>query len=253
MLRIVRHHWLPFAAALVGVSAAIALQLLPRDPLPPWLRLALTIASVGLAAVPGLYSFLRAEERAQSSEISRERREALDDLEQDLIAAITRLLPKEDLSRIRANVMVVREDRLHILAGANMRLYPDHDLTLGYDQGSAGVAWKRAIEAPMNECWRPLFAPNAQLTPAELRTRWSLDPEQIGRTRHVLWILSIPLFFKSRSGRAFLGILNFDGVNTPLERPGRLQERSFWGTAVTLAERIAEILVQDRLVPTPSP
>ena len=144
--------------------------------------------------------------------------------------------------------MVLADERLRILAGANMKLFPDHDLTLAIDQGCAGVAWRQAIAGSINDCWKPVYAPDARLTPDHLERTWKLTQGQIDATRHVRWILSLPLFLKEGTGRRFLGVLNFDGVGEQLADPSRVEHNDFLGTCVAFGERIAEILVDDRLV-----
>jgi hypothetical protein len=125
-----------------------------------------------------------------------------------------------------------------MFCSANMKIFPDYQMQLGIGQGCAGVAWQKAISDPISECWRPVYAPRAQLTGGQLQSRWKLSSEQIRLTTHILWVLSIPLFRNDRGKREFLGVLNFDGVNAELSQPERLQESQFIGSCAAIGERI---------------
>jgi hypothetical protein len=46
-------------------------------------------------------------------------------------------------------------------------------------------------------------AKTTDLTAKRKKDRWHLTDEQVRLTRHILWIVSIPLFKKSQGQRAF--------------------------------------------------
>jgi hypothetical protein len=105
------------------------------------------------------------------------------------------------------------------------------------------------VSASMNDCWRPVHATQAQLTRALLRRRWRLTDEQVARTSHILWILSIPLFLKAENVRRFVGILNFDGVHEALMSPQRLSQPDFIGECVAFGDNVVEVAADARLLP----
>ena len=145
--------------------------------------------------------------------------------------------------------MVVEHEELTMLASANMEVFPDYQLRLRRGQGCAGTAWERAVAASTYNFWRPVQATQTQLTKALLRRRWKLTEEQISRTAHILWILSIPLFFRVGSRREFAGVLNFDGVHEPLRSPHRLMQPDFIGQCVTLGDNLVDVAAAAGLLP----
>lgn len=238
-------YWLPFVIASLGIAGNIALNL-PRDDqlmLNPNLRLALLALTLAAAATPGLLSYARAESRYDRSERDRRRREGLDVLRELLRGAIQRLFPDEQPASIRANVMTVQGDHLSILCSVNMELYPDSEIELAYGQGCAGAAWKRACEAPMSERWVPVLAPSARISPRYLRERWGFDENQVRMTRHLMWVLSTPVFRRSAGESQFIGILNIDGVGKELRKISRLKDPALHKDCADIADFFANELV----------
>jgi hypothetical protein len=72
-------------------------------------------------------------------------------------------------------------------------------------------------------------AKRTDLTAKRQKNKWHLTDEQVRLTAHILWIVSIPLFTKTPGQHTFLGVLNFDGVHQPLQRPERLSQPEFLG------------------------
>jgi hypothetical protein len=107
-------------------------------------------------------------------------------------------------------------------------------------QGCAGSVWEKAVAGTLEDFWKPIYATEAQLTATLLKEKWRLTDTQIGQTRHILWILSVPLFHTSGGQRTFIGTLNFDGVHRPLGQPARLSQPDFFGRCVAVGERVAE-------------
>jgi hypothetical protein len=140
--------------------------------------------------------------------------------------------------------MIVSGDVLRMFCSVNMEVSPDVHVTLRKGQGCAGVAWKQAVDGPIGDCWKPVYAPRAQLTPRRLKERWKLTEEQIERTGDILWVLSIPLFAHVGDSRRFLGVLNYDGVQQELARPRRLDEEEFLRQSIKMGEKIAEVLLE---------
>jgi hypothetical protein len=235
---------IPIAA--LGVVAAFAVDLLPSgSPVgAAWSRAVLRGVGLLLAACPGIISYIRAEQRHRQAIQRQECREALADLRQTLIASIPALFQGESGQSIRANVMMASDDSLRMLCSVNMEVFPDVRVTLRKGQGCAGVAWKQAVDGPIEDCWKPVYAPKAQLTPHRLKKKWKLTEEQIERTGHILWVLSVPLFAHIGDSRKFLGILNYDGVQQELKRPRRLDEEEFLRQAIKMGEKIAEVLLE---------
>lgn len=172
------------------------------------------------------------------------RKEALKRLEETLASAIQFLFVGEARDTIRANVMTVSGEDLRMLASVNMLVFPDHRMRLRRGKGCAGSAWARAVAGPIEDCWKPVYATETMLTPSLLKERWKLSDEQIAQTRHILWILSIPLFQRTERQRTFLGVLNFDGVHRALKDPGKLAEPDFIGRCVAMGETVAESVAE---------
>ncbi|MGA2763491.1 MAG: hypothetical protein ABSG17_09015 [Spirochaetia bacterium] len=232
--------------AVVGAVAAFAVDLLP--PWGPvgygWTRALIRGAGLLLAACPGIISYIRAEQRHRQAAKQQECREAFADLRQTLVASIPALFEGESGQSIRANVMIVSGDVLRMFCSVNMEVSPDARVTLRKGQGCAGVAWKRAVDGPIGDCWKPVYAPRAQLTPRRLKEKWKLTEDQIERTGHILWVLSIPLFAHLGDSRRFLGVLNYDGVQRQLRRPRRLDEEEFLRQSIKIGEKISEVLLK---------
>jgi len=182
-----------------------------------------------ISLAPPLYALYRAETSCAMSETLTKSKELLE-------AAVKRLFEDEDLRNIRANYMVIDkkgdEKKLRIFASWNMDLYPDKDIRLYYGQGCAGVAWKRACEEGVREQWLPVVAPPG----GALHKKWGLSEEQAKKTKHVMWVLSVPVFIKNRRGNPqLIGVLNFDGVQN-LKNPGYLEMEQTHKDAADIAE-----------------
>jgi hypothetical protein len=218
---------LPALLSLISVVSAILLNtgLAESKITNPDALAFLKIVSILAASGIPLYSLYRAEERASEAETARQDRENLEDLERMLAAAVKRVFPNEDPSRIRANIMLEAEEHaLVILCSVGMDLYRDGDLQLAFGQGCAGTAWKRACEASMATRWVPVVAPNAKLAPDRLKHDWGFEDDQVSMTNHVLWVISTPIFLLSGGVASFAGVLNFDGVVSPLGQSDRLED-----------------------------
>ncbi len=200
------------------------------------------LAASALLAVPPFYSLLRSDERAN-------REAGLGLLRRLLPPAISELFPNENLVNVRANVMLARGGRLRMLVFTdNVFLYGDHDLAWDLNQGAAGKAWKRGRDAPPEDMWKPVTTVLQGVRREVLRKEWGLSEEQIERTRHIKWISSVPIIVRSGEGRTCVGVLNFDGVRSPLRQMGRLDEVEYLGTAARLANQIGEIMVARGIV-----
>jgi len=203
----------------------------------------LRLLALCATAIPGLLAILRAESRASA----RKRREQLDDLSRVLEASVRRLFPDENPYLVRANVMVVEGDELKVLCGWNMDSYPDSRMNLSFEQGVAGKVWKRATENPLNECWQPVYAPKAQLGKQSLKTKWRLTDDDIGRTSHIMWILSTPLLHREGDRLKFLGVLNFDGVTKLLVDMKIFEDDQFHLRCVAIADHVSSLIAQGDL------
>ena len=212
MKRAFKYLWLPMCASCVIVVVDVILFTKWGERLNVvfggWedaLRITLWVVSF----IPPLYSLYRAEARCAMSEALAKSKNLLE-------AAAKRLFQEEDLKNVRANFMLVEgkgsERKLWIFASWNMDLWPDKDIRLLYGQGCAGVAWKRACEKGVREQWLPVVALPG-LYGEDLYKKWRLSGEQIEKTRHVSWILSVPVFIKDGNGHPqLIGVLNFDGI-----------------------------------------
>ncbi len=89
---------------------------------------------------------------------------------------------------------VAFKEELRVLARVNMLVFPDYKLRLPKEQGCAGVAWQQALDSTVSDFWKPVAATSADLTATLKKDRWRLAEGQIRLPRHILWIISIPLF-----------------------------------------------------------
>ena len=229
--------FVPIALLVVGGVVSIGADAVVQDPLP---RIVTKCAAVLMIASPGILSFARAEQRARQASAENSAKEGVAELEEMLFQAIPILFDGEPPHRLRANVMIKAGQHLQMFCSANMKIFPDYQMRLSIGQGCAGAAWQKAIGDPISDCWKPVYAPRAQLTGNQLQSRWKLSREQIRLTGHIRWVLSVPLFRNDRGKREFFGVLNFDGVNGELLRPARLKEKRFIGNCAAVGERIAE-------------
>jgi hypothetical protein len=138
--------------------------------------------------------------------------------------------------------MIASKEELHMLASVNMLVFQDYKVRLRRGQGCAGVAWQQALDATVSDFWKPVVATSTDLTTGLKKDRWRLTDDQIQLTRHILWIVSIPLFQSSQGQRTFLGVLNFDGVHQPLQHAERLSQPDFMGQCASIGERVAEVV-----------
>jgi hypothetical protein len=236
--------WLIITIALLGVAAALAVDLDMVKTLitsQAW-RVGTKAVALLLSAGSGVYSYIRSEQRHRDSLHKQEKREAIALLEATLASSIHNLFVGELVPTIRANLMVVSDNELQMLAGANMLVFPDFKVRLRLGQGCAGAAWQQAIGSTISDFWRPVVAKSTDLTPRRQKDRWHLTDEQVRLTGHILWIVSIPLFTKSQGQRTFLGVLNFDGVHQQLRHPDRLSQPDFLGQCAAVGERVAEVV-----------
>lgn len=236
--------WLLLAVVTVGVAAAITVDLDTTKNLimSAELRTGIKAVALLLSAGSGVYSYMRAEQRYRESLQKQEKGEAIALLEATLASSIQNLFVGELLQTIRANLMVVSHNELQMLAGANMLVFPDFKVRLRLGQGCAGAAWQQAFDEAISEFWRPVVAKSTDLTAGRQKDKWHLTDEQVRLTRHILWIVSIPLFTKSQGRRTFLGVLNFDGLHQPLRRADRLSQPEFLGQCAAAGERVAEVV-----------
>lgn len=196
------------------------------------LRAAMAGASVLLMAAPGLFNLFAGERRASESREERLRTEIRDKLG----LAVTSLFPGEDSQAIRSNVMIPHGEGLELAFRWNMDTWPDRDLSLESGEGVAGAALERALSESHARRWRPIVAKEIR---EEDLTRWNLRRDVEEKTRHVRWVVSIPIL--ERDTLSILGVLNFDGVK-PLRDPALLERRDFYDRCATFAEVIGAIL-----------
>lgn len=240
-------YWIIAAVTLLGLGLNLVLEYEARgrhDPQAYLLRAGLVLT----AAAPGFVGLAIADRRHQRSEGARLRRERLDYLTRVLEGSVRKLFPGEDHYTIRANVMVVRDDRLQVLFQWNMEAYPDSRMSLGLGQGVAGAVWKAALEGNVSDFWRPLYAPLAQLSRRKLRSKWRLSDEQIRATAHTRWVLSTPILHRVGAGTVFLGVFNLDGVIRDLDNMRIFEDEAFHLHCVKAAEQVGkEIVLGDLL------
>jgi len=252
-LRHVRDRWLVFSLSGLGILSAVALESVPDSGTTANVRGGLRLIATLAAAVPGLYGLLRAEVRAeratrqaQDAEAESKWNLAYNTVKSALIAAIPYLYPKEDPGNIRANIMVEDEGVLSPYVFTDlMRLDGDSNLGWKKGEGCCGAAWQQALVPPVGDQWRPVIAPT--IKPSTARRRWGLTPEQLRQTRHVKWVVSVPMFYAETGASTFAGILNFHGV-AALRKPGRLDDNDFLGTSARLATSLAQMLVEEDLI-----
>jgi hypothetical protein len=237
--------------AVAGILISLFVDQEPIKSLLAWPVVRFVVKLVGMAfsAGAGVFSYYRSEKRHQDTSIVQAREKARVHLTDMLVSAIQNMFIGETPQTIRANIMLAEGDELHMLASANMDVFPDFKVHLRKGQGCAGLAWKRAVSTAMNDCWRPVLATQAQLTRAQLRRRWNLSDDQVGKTSHILWILSIPLFLNAGSTRSFVGVLNFDGVHKPLNSPHRLRHPDFIGACVAFGDNVIQVAGEAMLLP----
>jgi hypothetical protein len=252
-LRHVKARWIIFAVSGLGILSAVALESLPDSATTANVRGLLRLLATLAAAVPGLYGLLRAEGRAESAARQAQEAEAeskwnlaYNTVKSALIAAIPYLFPKEDPGNIRANIMVEDEGLLSPYVFTDlMRLDGDSNVAWRKGEGCCGAAWQQALVPPIGDQWRPVIAPTIKANTA--RTRWGLTSDQLRQTRHVKWVVSVPMFYAETGVSTFVGILNFHGI-AALRNSGRLDENDFLGTAARLATSLAQMLVEEELV-----
>jgi hypothetical protein len=150
------------------------------------IRLILKSIALAMAATPGIVSFARSEHRATQALVSQNAKEGVAELERILASAISILFDGEQSNHIRANVMRAIHGRLRMFSSANMEAFLDHQMELSLGQGCAGEAWERALNSPVSEYWKPVYALGKELTTRQLRTRWKRTSEQMGLTSHIL-------------------------------------------------------------------
>lgn len=190
------------------------------------------VVSILLLATPGLYNLFAGETRAEASREDRTRREIEDKLEY----AVASLFAEEGLSAIRANIMLPDNEGLSIAHSWNMDTWQDRGLRLASGEGVAGAVWENANAAGHANRWRPIVA--KEITESNLGT-WNVSREVATRTRHVKWIVSIPIL--DDGTMAVLGVLNFDGLE-PLSNPALLESRDFYDRCAAFAEVMAALL-----------
>ena len=244
MHRRMRGVWPLLGIVGVGVAVTIAMDLDTAKKLitSVELRAGIKAFALLLSAGSGVFSYVRSEERHRDSSLRQERRDAMARLEDTLASSVQNLFVGERPETIRANVMIVSKEELHMLASVNMLVFPDYKVRLRKGQGCAGVAWQQALDATVSDFWKPVVATSTDLTAGLKKDRWRLTDEQIQLTRHILWIVSIPLFRSSQGQRTFLGVLNFDGVHQPLQHAERLSRSDFMGQCASIGERVAEVV-----------
>lgn len=213
-------------------------------------RLGLNFVSLMAATLPSLVSFYRAEMRARRAEDDkiraekdRVRQDAIDDIEKALIAAVGILFPDEDVYQIRANIMTISTDNsLKIWCKSNnMHLYPDENIAFKCGEGCVGEVWRRAKEYPMSTRWQPAYASPITLG-SEIEKHWKISREQIEKTKHLIWILSTPIFASYEDYSKFIGVLNFDGVAF-LKNMKKLEDADIHRHCVDIAEHIGSKMV----------
>jgi hypothetical protein len=221
------------------------------------------VLALATTAFPPIYAFHKAEERArdserrsqeaerklEQSEDERRHHEGMEYLRKVLEASVRRLFPDENLTFVRANVMVVVGNDLQVLCGWNMEAFRDGKMSLKCGQGVAGSVWKAVKEGSVSDYWRPVYAPKAQLAHRELQSKWLMSDDDIRRTAHILWILSTPILVSSGDNRQFLGVLNLDGVSRRLESMETLEDPDFQIKVVAVAENIGQVIVERGLLP----
>lgn len=242
--------WL-LCIAVAGILLSLSVD---QDPIKslitsPVIRLIAKLIGMGFSAGAGVFSYYRSEKRHLDTSVVQAREKARAHLADMLVSAIQNIFIGETPQTIRANIMLTEGDELHMLASANMDVFPDFKVHLRKGQGCAGLAWEQALSTSMNDCWRPVLATQAQLTRAQLRRRWNLSDDQVAKTSHILWILSIPLFMNAGNTRSFVGVLNFDGVHKPLRSPDRLRQPDFIGDCVAFGDNVVLVAGEAKLLP----
>jgi len=241
-----------FVVALFGVGANLVLDVVSRSNpqgtiSDGWFYSARVIALVA-ASVPGLFGLFLASYRYEKSERERQRREDIDYMQTLLEGSVRRLFPSENLSLIRANIMVAREGELKVLAQWNMEAYPDSRMSLVIGKGVAGKVWERATVGKVDaSSVQPLYAPNAQLTRRALKKKWKLNDDEIEMTRHILWIFSTPIIIRQGESMTFQGVFNLDGVSAYLNNMTVFGTSDFQGNSLTTAELIGSQIVNRNL------
>jgi hypothetical protein len=64
-----------------------------------------------------------------------------------------------------------------------IEVYPDSGRGLSYGKGVTGKVWKRVTTKPLNEGWRPIYAPEAQLEGGDLTGIWAPSAEIFAQAR----------------------------------------------------------------------
>ncbi len=91
----------------------------------------------------------------------------------------------------------------------------------------------------------PVVAPNAKLRGRKAQVLWNLTDEQARVTGHILWIMSVPMFYTTGAVHRLLGILNFDVVGHMLRHPERVEGDETLSDVAAFAERMAKIIVEE--------
>jgi len=240
-------YWAIGIVFVVGLIANLAMEYDTRgthDLRPYFLRSVLVFT----AAAPGWIGLYIGERRNRANERESQRRGRLDYLAKVLEGSVRKLFPDEDHYTIRANVMVVREEKLQVLCQWNTEAYPDSRMSLSQGQGVAGTVWKIAIEGNVADFWRPLYAPWAQLSRQKLTRKWRLGKGQIEATAQIRWILSTPILQRVGAETRFLGVLNLDGVIRDLKNMHIFEDETFHRHCVKAAEQVGNEIVMGDLL-----
>jgi len=67
----------------------------------------------------------------------------------------------------------------------------------------------------------PLWLRTRSCAAEKPQALWNLTDDQARVTGHILWIMSVPMFYRSGAVHRFVGILNFDVVRHVLRHPER--------------------------------
>jgi hypothetical protein len=221
--------WIVLGLVLAGAILNLIASFVLAD---PGTKALAAVVSILMLAAPGLYNLFAGETRAEESREERRRREIQDKLEY----AVDSLFAGEKLGTIRANIMLPDDDSLLMVHTWNMDTWQDRGLRLASGEGVAGAVWENANGAGHANRWRPIVA--KEITEANLET-WNVSREVAARTRHVRWIVSIPIL--EAGTMAVLGVLNFDGLE-PLTNPALLDSRAFYDRFAAFAEVMAALL-----------
>jgi len=220
-----------------------------------WAAFVLSWQSAYLVWLPALTGYLLAAgphyrwQRTLAADKRRAYNEAVNECSEWLRRVIPALFPDEELGRVRANISMPREDELEAVIRHDVDAQRGRGLRWKRGCGASGAAWLDAVSTDEPaERRKPIVFRREATTIADMKRRWHLTREQLELTKHIIWVVSVPIFAEPKDASGFIGVLSFDGLRR-LRNEDLLESQDFHEEAVTWAEAATVQLRKVGLVP----